>query len=266
MNWLHHLDLQLFLVFTLVLTRVSGLVMTAPVFGTPEVPAQVRVLLAFALAVLITPIQSATTVAAPGTLLNYLVLVGSELAIGASLGLGVGILFSGIHLAGQMVGRISGLMLADVLDPSTGESVPQFARLMYLVTAAVFVTIGGHRLVMAGLLDTFRTIAPGRAAVPVSLGETSVLLLSQSFELGIRAAAPVVTALLLSTLVMGLISRTLPQLNILAVGFGMNSLLTFAALALTLGAAAWVFQEHLEPALEVILETLHTPLRAEWLR
>jgi flagellar biosynthetic protein FliR len=76
---------------------------------------------------------------------------------------------------------------------------------------------------------------------------------------------PVVTALLLSTLVMGLISRTLPQLNILMVGFGLNAMLTFATFSLTLGAAAWAFQEEVEPALEILLEALHLPLQVQWL-
>lgn len=265
MHWLSQLDLGGFLLFTLVLTRMSGLVMTAPIYGTQEVPAQVRALLAFALAVLITPSQLGTAVAYPGSLLNYLVLIGAELMIGASLGIGITILFSGIQLAGQLIGRTSGMMLAEVIDPSSGESVPQFARLFHLVAMAIFVCVGGHRIVMGGLLETFTGIPPGHAAVPVSMADTFVVLLTQSFVLGIRAAAPVVTALLLSTLVMGLISRTLPQLNILAVGFGMNSMLTFGTVMLSLGAAAWVFQSQIEPAMEALLEALHAPLRGDWI-
>lgn len=265
MDWLHQLDLEKFLLFTLVLTRVSGLTMTAPIYGTNEVPMQVRALLAVALALLITPSQWDVAVEYPGSAINYLVFIGSELLVGLCLGLGIVILFSGAQLAGQMIGRIGGLMLADVFDPSTEASVPIFSRLLLLVTMAVFVCIGGHRLVMAGLLDTFQTIPPGSGALPQSIAETFVVLLAQSFSLGIRAAVPVVTALLLSTLVMGLISRTLPQLNILMVGFGLNAMLTFATFSLTLGAAAWVFQEQVEPALEILLDALHAPLQVQWL-
>ena len=256
MDWLAQLDLEKFLLFTLVLTRVSGLTMTAPIYGTQEVPLQVRGLLAVALAVLITPTQWNTTVQYPGTIINYLVFIGSELLIGLVLGLGIVILFSGIQLAGQMIGRISGVMLADVFDPGTGTSIPVYSRLLFLVSMAVFVLIGGHRMVMAGLLDTFQSIPPGSGVIPSSIVDTLVVLLTQSFALGIRAAAPVVTAVLLSILVMGLISRTLPQLNILAVGFGMNSMLAFGATALALGATVLVFQDQVEPALELLLETL----------
>jgi len=265
MDWLQQLDLEKFLLFTLVLSRVSGLTMTAPIYGTKEVPMQVRALLAVALALLITPTQWGVAVEYPGSTINYLVFIGSELLVGLSLGLGIVILFSGIQLAGQLIGRIGGLMLADVFDPSSETSVPIFSRLLMLVAMAVFVCIGGHRIVMAGLLDTFQTIPPGSGALPNSIAQTFVVLLSQSFSLGIRAAVPVVTALLLSTLVMGLISRTLPQLNILMVGFGLNSMLTFATFSLTLGAAAWAFQEQVEPALEILLDALHAPLQIQWL-
>ena len=265
MSWLEQLDIEKFLLFTLVLSRVSGLTMTAPIYGTKDVPMQVRALLAVALALLITPTQWDVTVEYPGNTINYMVFIGAELLIGLSLGLGIVILFSGIQLAGQVIGRISGMMLADVFDPNLDTSVPTFSRLLTMVTLAVFVCIGGHRFVMAGLLDTFGTIPPGSGAFPYSIGETFVVLVEQSFILGIRAGVPVVTALLLSTLVMGLISRTLPQLNILMVGFGMNAMLTFATFSLTLGAAAWAFQDQIEPAMEALLEALHTPPQTQWI-
>ena len=75
-----------------------------------------------------------------------------------------------------------------------------------------------------------------------------------------------VTALLLATLVLGLIGRTLPQLNVMVVGFGLNAMLTFAILALTLGAAVGVFQDQIEPALEMLLDALKSPLQTEWFR
>ena len=266
MTWLNLLKPEGFVLFTLVLTRVSGLTMTAPIYGTREIPMQVRGLLAFALALLITPTQCHVAVQYPGNLPQYAVLLAAELLMGLCLGLGIVILVGGVQLAGEMIGYVSGLMLADVLDPSTETNVPLFSRLMFLVTIAVFVCIGGHRIVMAGLLDTFASIPPGSGAVPDSIAQTFVTLLAQSFNLGIRAAMPVVTALLLATLMMGLIARTLPQLNVLVLGFGLSAMLTLAMLSLTLGAAAWAFQEQVEPALETILEALHAPLRSQWLR
>lgn len=255
-DWITQLDVGKLLIFTLVLTRVSGLVMTAPIFGSTDVPVRIRALLAFSISILVMPSQWDVPVVDPGTNLHYVVFLGRELIIGLTLGLGIVILFSGIQLAGQIIGRIGGLMLADVFDPSAGESVPLFSRFMFLTGLAVFLLIGGHRAVMDALLETFAVLPPGSTDVPTHVGETFVVLTTQSFSLGIRAAAPIATALLLSTLVMGLISRTLPQLNILAVGFGANSMITFGTMFFVLGAAVWVFQQQIEPTLALLFESL----------
>ncbi|MBN2578118.1 MAG: flagellar biosynthetic protein FliR [Pirellulales bacterium] len=264
MAWLNQFNAEWFLLFTLILTRVSGLTMTAPAFGSKDVPVRIRVLLALALAVLVFPLQRNAAVDDPGTMLQYLALVGGELLIGAFLGLGVMLLLHGIELAGELIASTGGLMLADVYDPTADASIPIISRFFYFFSLSVFLCIGGHRLVMAGLLDTFQTIPPGRGLFSATIGDAFFTLLAQSFSLGLRVAAPAVTALLVTTLVMGLISRTVPQLNILIIGFGMNALLTLAVVALTLGTAAFAFQSQLESVLQTLLEALQASVRGEW--
>jgi flagellar biosynthesis protein FliR len=264
MDWLNQFNADKFILFTLVLTRVSGLSMTAPVFGSKDVPMRVRALLALALALLIMPSQWNVSVPYPGNTLNYLVFIGGELVVGTCLGLGIMILIQGMELAGEVIGYVGGLMLAEAYDPSMDTNTPIISRLLFLVSVSIFVCIGGHRLVMAGLLDTFQTIPPGSGIFTRSIADAFVTLMTQSFSLGIRAAAPATIALLLATLVLGLISRTVPQLNVLVLGFGLNSLLIFGTLAITLGGMAWAFQEQIEPALKVMLDALNTPLQARW--
>jgi flagellar biosynthetic protein FliR len=264
MDWLNQLNVEKFILFTLVLIRVSGLTMTAPIYGTREVPVRIRVIFALALALLITPSQWNVEVSYPGNTLNYLALVGGELVVGVCLGLGIMLIFYGMELAGEMIGYVGGLMLAETYDPSWDSNTPVISRLLFLVSLTIFVCIGGHRLVMAGLLDTFQTIPPGSGVFSRSITDAFVTLISQSYALGIRAAAPATISLLLATLILGLISRTVPQLNVLIIGLGLNSLVIFAGLALTLGGAVWAFQEQIEPALEHLLNALNAPLHAEW--
>ncbi|MGO8750543.1 MAG: flagellar biosynthetic protein FliR [Thermoguttaceae bacterium] len=258
MDWLEHLDAQKFLLFTLVLTRVSGLCVTAPIYGTQQVPTQIRALVAFALALLVTPTQWGAALPYPGSLVEWLVLVGGELLVGMSLGIGIVVLLSGIGLTGQMVGQASGLQAAEVLDPSQGDNVSVFSQLFSMLATAVFVLIGGHRILMAALLDTFQFIPPGGMTLPIPLAEKFVTLVSLSFSLGVRAAGPVVASLLVAHLVLGLIGRTVPQLNILVIGFGMNILLALGVLTLSLGAAVWLFQEQIEPVVENMVRMLKT--------
>lgn len=249
MDWLIQLNVERFLTFTLVLVRISGLMIVAPVLGARQAPMQVRALIAFTLAILVAPTQWGVSVAYPGTMLNYLVFIGGELLIGICLGLGMVILFSAMQLAGQVIGQTSGMMAANIFDPMSGAQVSFFARLLYWVALGVYLCIGGHRYLMAALLDTFKSIPLGGAGIPPSLVDGFVELITLSFSLGMRVAMPVVMAILISTLILGLVGRTVPQLNILAVGFGLNNMLGFGVLALAIGTIMLTFQAQIEPTI-----------------
>jgi flagellar biosynthetic protein FliR len=238
-----------FMIFTLVLARTSALVMTAPIFGSLALPRQVRALLAVMLTLLIVPVHLNASLIPVEHIVDYARLLVNEVLVGLLLGLGITILLSGIQVAGQVVSQMSGLSLADVFNPGFDEDVSVFSQLFYFLTLAVFVAVGGHRIVIGALLETFAWSPPGHAALGSDFVEVLTSVATQSFSLGIRAGAPLLVALLLSTLVLGLISRTLPQINIIAVGFGINSLLTLGMLFVSLGAVAWVFQE---PTMEVM--------------
>jgi flagellar biosynthesis protein FliR len=245
-----------FIIFTLILGRIGGMIVIAPIFGTLSLPRQVRAFLAVAMALLVTPVYLNTSIPPVGDLATYGHLMANEVVIGLLLGLGVNILLSGIQVAGQIVSQMSGLSLADVFDPGFEENVSMFTQLFYFLTLAVFVAIGGHRIMLQGVLDTFTWAPPGHAALGDGYVEALTELTTQSFALGVRAAAPLLVALFMSTIVLGLIGRTLPQINIIAVGFGINSFLTLAMTMLSLGAVAWVFQEPTINALRHIQESL----------
>lgn len=238
-----------FMVFTLVLARTGALIMTAPIFGSQALPRRVRALFAVALSLLVTPAFLGISLPPIENTIDYGRLLVSEALIGLLIGLGVNILFSGVQVAGQIVGQMSGLSLAEVFNPGFDEDVSVFAQLFYFLTLAVFVAVGGHRIVTEAMLETFTAAPPGHAALGATFVDVLVAILTQSFTLGIRAAAPLMVALLLSNLVLGLISRTLPQINVIVVGFGLNSLLAMGVLFLSVGAAAWTFQE---PTMDVM--------------
>jgi flagellar biosynthesis protein FliR len=256
MPWLEGFYLTPFLIFTFVLARVSGLVMTAPTFTGTYVPMQVRAFLAIGIAAILMPTQWGKPFDAPGNLADYAILMAGELLIGVILGMGIAILAAGLQLSGQVIAQMSGMALADVLNPGSDNEVPIFASMLYMVGLAVFVVIGGHRALIDALMGTFTAIPIGHGAAIGSLGETVSTLMAESFALGLRAAAPAMVALLLATLVLGLIGRTLPQLNVLVLGFGINSLITLAALFVSVGAVAWLFQEYFDPVLKTLLDGL----------
>jgi flagellar biosynthetic protein FliR len=240
------------LIALLVLTRLSGLVMAAPVVGSRSVPVQIRALMVLALTLLIAPVHWGDSLDPPRGLLELARLVSYELLIGLALGLGVTLLLLGLQLAGHVAGHMSGMALADVFDPAFDTSVPIVAQFLDVVTMLFFVAMGGHRIVVEALLDTFQSIPPGTATISADAVTPLVGMMQESFALGVRAAAPIVVSLLMSVLVMGLISRTLPQLNILAVGLSLNSIVMLATVAVSLAAIVWLFHDAVPPALEEI--------------
>lgn len=240
-----------FVIFALVLARTGGLVMTAPIFGYRGIPLRVRVLLAVAMSLVVTAACLGASPPPVNSLSGLGLLLAREALVGTLLGVGVGVLLAGAQVAGQLVGQLSGVSLSDVYSPGLGENVAPVSQLFYMLTLAVFVAVGGHRIVAEALLDTFVWAPPGHAMLGSSHVEVLVGVVAQSFALGIRAAAPFMIALLLSTLVIGLVGRTLPQINVMAVGLGINSLMTLGLLFLSLGVVAWTFQG---PMVDVLRE------------
>jgi flagellar biosynthetic protein FliR len=180
----------------------------------------------------------------------------NESLLGLLLGLGLTILLSGVELTGQIISQLGGTALSEGADPFTEENSPVYSQLFYFLTLAMFVLLDGHRLLTEALLDTYTWLPPGKALLGESFVTALTTLLTQSFILGIRAAAPAMTALLLATLVLGLIGRTIPQINILVVGFSVNALITAAILVVSLSAIAWAFPQQAAASIDTLVNAI----------
>jgi flagellar biosynthetic protein FliR len=251
MSALESLLVGRFLIFTLVLVRTGGLVMTAPIFGYRGIPLRVRIVLAVALSLLVTSVCLGTSLPPIDGLGGYGRMLANEALLGMLLGIGVSILLAGVQVAGQLISQLSGISLGNVFSPGLGENVSPVSQLFYMLTLAVFVATGGHRLMTEALLDTFVWAPPGHAVMGDTWVGVLTSVVNQSFVLGIRAAAPIAIALLVSTLVLGLVGRTLPQINMMGVGLGLNAMMLLGLLCLSLGVVAWTFQQ---PMVDVIVQ------------
>ncbi len=256
MSWLTELYDQHLLIFALVLARIAGLVIMGPLFSAVEIPARFRAAIAVVLALVVSPTLSTDAVPPETTLLPLALAASGELLIGLMLGMGVTIVISGAQMAGHLVAQLCGLSAAEVVDPGSAASVPLMSRMLQLIALAVYVTIGAHRWLISGLLDTFSAVPLGTGRLSDSIGTTLLTLLAQSYSLGLRIAAPAVLSLLIATLVLGMISRTLPQLNLLALGFGINVLAGLGVLSISLGTLAWVFEDELRPAMTALFDAI----------
>jgi flagellar biosynthetic protein FliR len=221
---------------------------------------QYRALLAFALTLTIMPSQWFVEVVEPDSLPAFAIMIAAELFIGLAMGLGLYILFCGVALAGELVGHTGALQASQIFDPVSGDQVPLMARAYQYLAITIFALIGGLNVLVCSLLDTFITIPLGTIGFQPNVALSLVFILSMSFNLSLRIAAPVLMATLVSMFVMGLLGKTLPQLNLMSVGFGINSMVMFVVFAMTLGTGMWCFQEQIGGVFEVLFAGLHTTI------
>ena len=240
--------------FVFVLCRVGGMAATAPLWGSRAIPIRIRGMLAVVLAAMAAPSQFGLSPPA-ADLIHLTLAMARETILGVAIGWGVQLLFSGVHLTGQIAGQMSGMQLADAYDPTFDASTPLFSQFFDAVSLAVFVAIGGPGELMSALLETFSWSPAGSAPGSENLGQTLVAITASSFSLGVRAGAPLLVSMLLAVLVLGLISRTMPQLNVMAIGFSLNAMAVMLTMQLTLAAVAWTFQNEVAATLDAIRES-----------
>ena len=245
-------------VFLLALARITAAVLTAPVLGSRTVPIRFRLVLALLLTMATMPLIGTSGLSAElsGTEIDYVSALLSELTIGAMLGFGVLIVFSAAQVAGSVIGQMAGIQIAGNLDPQSGESTSPVSQMFGILSLAAFALIGGPELVITATLDTFANLPIGTSLQTATVFSLLGELLQQSFILTLRGVAPAVAALMISTLVIGLISRTYPQMNLLGLGLSSNLLVMFLAIFFTLGGCVWLFVDDLHQIIALIQDSI----------
>ena len=198
--------------------RILALLSSMPVLSQRVIPARVKV----ALAMLVTICAQATLPAMPVVPLDspqaFLLLI-QQLLIGISLGFAARMVFAAVELGGDMIGMQMGLNFAMFFDPASGGQLTSLARFFSTITGLLFVTMNGHLLIMAAVVQSFDTFAVGpepfaflRELQPQTWG-------AEIFRLGLWIALPLTAILLFTNLVLGVISRVASQLQIFSIGF-----------------------------------------------
>jgi len=246
--------LPLLIPFLLILTRLGSTLLLLPSFNLATGSIRIKLLLAAMGAFLLTPLHIRadwSTVSRN----NLLLMAESELLLGIACGLAGRMLISGLQIAGQLIGQVSGITLSE-LNTAEATTTTVHGRLLMMIGLSSFLILGGHRQVVQAMLDSFQTISPG-ASLPME----SLLVLLQdisglAFTLAVRISAPILLAMLIALLAVGMLNRTLPQLNIMAIGHNLNALLLLVLLMFSVGGIAWVFQDQMTLALEQMQQVL----------
>ena len=242
--------------FLVILMRVAGILAAVPAIGARTVPLHVRIGLVLGLSVILLPVVGGRIGAIEASTANLLRLAVTEFLVGMALGLCVRFVFTAFEIAGELLGIQMGIGIASVLDPVAGASVPLLGRFLGLLAFLLFFALDGHHLMLEALAESFALLPPMTAQFNDTVANALVTLALGMFVLALKVAAPVMTALFVVTFAMGILGRTIPQLNLLlnnvTVTFGVGLLVLGLSLPL-LGALAQTSISRLGPTFQGLL-------------
>lgn len=219
--------------FLLVLTRTSGIFFVSPFFGSMNIPVTIRAGTAFAMAVLIFPVLiEEMVVEAPATVVMFAALIIQELFIGWLIGFVGYIILGAINMAGKIMDMQVGFTIAQVMDPTSREQSPLIGSFLYNLTIIYFLAVNGHHMIIAALMESFRAVPFNSIVWHDSMADFIGNITNGIFLTGMKIAMPVTFSILITNVGMGILARTMPQMNIFVIGVPMHLVIGTAMLAL----------------------------------
>ena len=208
------------LVFTLVFLRISALLIMIPVIGERAVPLRVKGGLAILISLLVVPAVSADMNSLPEKqIFTLAIAMIGEIMIGIVIGLTTKIIFAGIQFAGEMIGIQIGFSIVNVIDPITSTQVSVIAEFQYLIALLVYLAIDAHHTLIFAIVDSYRIVSPFSYHFSGALMNHILILSRELFVMAIKISAPIMAVLLFTNVALGVVARTVPQINVFIVGF-----------------------------------------------
>lgn len=217
--------------------RIGAMLMVAPVTSANYVPVRVRVIMAFAITLLVVPLLPEPPLVTPFSWPGIAIIM-QQLLIGGAMGFVLMMVFAAIVTGGQLIAMQMGLGFASMVDPQNGAQVPVLSQLFVIMTTLLFLAIDGHLILIAMVVESFYILPIG----PVGLDRDSFFAIAnwgtQMFAASLWLALPAVVALLLVNISFGVMARAAPQLNIFAIGFPVAIMMGFVVIYYTLANVA----------------------------
>jgi flagellar biosynthetic protein FliR len=235
--WLYGFGETEILHFFASLARVSCLLFLLPIFGDQHVPAPVRIFLAFTVNLIVYPLTLAgagSVAAAAQSDMGIALLAIKEATVGLVIGFTARLFFDGMTFAFGHIGTQMGFNMASVYDQHSETSVPVISQLIFTLAILVFLAADGHHLFLKALVHSFEVIPVGGLVVTKAIAAYVLETSTQVFWIAVKLSAPMALMIFLVNCAFGIISKAVPQINVLVVSFTVNILAGFAVILLTL--------------------------------
>lgn len=235
--------------FLFAMLRIGAFVLSAPLFAARFVSLPVRIIITVCIAVWILqhvqmpPAQNLAS-------LTSVTWVLRELGIGLAAGMVLQIYFTAAVMAGDRIANTAGLGLAAQVDPATGSQTPVIGQFFMLFLLAIFVAVDGHLVAIRLILESYTLIPPGPVGTENAFTQDGLAATGEMFRAAVQLMIPVVSVLIVLNIVIGVITRSSPQLNIFAFGFPLTMTVTLLLLFVTTTTMGDALLDHMAQALQ----------------
>jgi len=205
--------------FVIIFARISGMMVSAPILGDRNIPPQVKIALTFILALVFYPVLTAPKIPLNPDLFYIVRMMALEVGVGVLIGFSARIVLAGVSMAGEIVGFQMGLGFANIVDPVSQQNTSLIGQIQVTFALLLLVVMDGHHLFINAVAGSYTLIPPGGLELTRPLFDNLVRLGGGIFVLSLQIGAPLIVALMAANLAIGLMARSVPQLNVIVVGF-----------------------------------------------
>ncbi len=236
--------------FLLVFVRLTAFFVSAPIFSSRTIPLQYKIGFNFFLVIILFPFINFDTQDLVNDNGLFILVLIQETMIGLVLGWITQMIFSSIQVAGAFIDIQNGLGMANVFDPQTGNQVPLLGNFKYAIAVLLFFSLDIHYLLLDGIISSYYILPIGGDWITQLSSESVMVFILTAFLkmfiLAFKIAAPIVVTLLISDITLGIIARTVPQLNVFVVGLPLKVLLNYIIMFFVAAGFIYMFKEVFE--------------------
>jgi len=205
----------------------------SPIIGRNNLPAVFKIGFSFFLAVIFVNVNEIPTVSMSSNITLYGLYIIKELIVGLVIGYATYVIMSAIYLAGQMIDMQVGFGSVNVLDATSNIQVPLTSNFYYMYIILIFLTLNGHFFIIEALFRSFEIIPIDMLGFNTNFVPEVIDIMQEMFEIGLRIAAPIIATIFVADVVLGILSRTIPQMNVFQLGMPLKVMIGLAVIMVT---------------------------------
>jgi len=245
-----------FKIFFLILIRISVILFLFPFFSARVIPVLAKTGLALIITVILYPIMDVSLGEFPNSSLGMAQIILSEFIVGMILGLLIQLFFEGVRMMGQIVGFQTGFAITNILDPQSGMQVSILSNLAYLSAIVLFLVLNGHHILLSAMRESFEIIDVGSLNLNKQIFQRVMATSGDMFVIAIKIGAPAIAALLFTKVAFGLITKFMPQMNIMIVAFPVQIVIGLFFFGISLSVLLRSMEKYLGGLCSVLTSTM----------